>query len=205
MTYYNADGRTSSMCGNGGRCFAAFARQLDLVGDTLSFIASDGPHEALFTSFQPVTVKLKMQDVKNVEQHIDYLFLNTGSPHYVRFVHDVHKIDVAKEGREVRYSEKFKIEGTNVNFVESKQDELIVRTYERGVEDETYSCGTGVTASVLAAILAGKINNTGKVNVHTLGGELTVHYTKNNSEFLDVWLEGSATFVFDGEVEIVSE
>jgi len=202
MTYFNADGKTSSMCGNGGRCFAAFARQLNHKDNSIYFEAIDGEHKSEFTLANPLTVKLKMLDVKFVEQQSDYVFLDTGSPHYVKFVSDVMHLDVVKEGRSIRYSDQYKEGGTNVNFVQSEPDRLIVRTYERGVEDETYSCGTGVTASVLAAVVAGKWNGENKVLVQTLGGELAVHFTRVGNGFENVWLEGPATYVFSGEFEI---
>lgn len=202
MTYFNADGKTSSMCGNGGRCFAAFARQLNFKENTIHFEAIDGEHESEFTSTNPLTVKLKMLDVKSIEHQSDHFFLDTGSPHYVKFVKDVKQLDVVKEGRAIRYSDRFKEKGTNVNFVQPEPDKLVVRTYERGVEDETFSCGTGVTAAVLAAVEAGMSHEKNRVQVQTLGGELTVHFTRIGNGFENVWLEGPATYVFSGELEI---
>lgn len=198
MVYYNSDGNESSMCGNGGRCIVEFARTLGLVQDKAYFIASDGPHEAIL---KPGFINLKMKDVNSIEINTDFYFLNTGSPHYVRYVSDIKNYDVFNEGRNVRYNERFKAQGTNVNFIERHADGLFVRTYERGVESETYSCGTGVTA---AAIVAAITNNTSENNycdIKTLGGSLQVSYNKvNDHTFENVWLAGPATFVFKGEI-----
>jgi len=202
MTYFNSDGNPGTMCGNGGRCFAAFARQCGVPGDELTFEAADGIHLAIFTSLNPLTVKMSMGEVVAVEKEPDYLFLDTGSPHVVKFVSHVANYEVQREGRAIRNSERFKAKGTNVNFVQAAPDHLVVRTYERGVEDETYSCGTGVTASVLAAAFASLIRNSGPCAVHTPGGKLKVYFSKNGSGFKDVWLEGEATFVFHGEVDV---
>jgi diaminopimelate epimerase len=201
MVYFNSDGRPGSLCGNGGRCFAAFVRALGLGGDRIGFHAADGMHRAEFLSTAPVRVKLSMSDVRSVEQHSDYLFLDTGSPHVVRFVDEAAAVDVVKEGRAIRYSERFRNAGTNVNFVQPVQDALQVRTYERGVEDETLSCGTGVTASVLAADAAGRIRVGGSCIVQTPGGTLRVWFNRLPSGYGNIWLEGGAEEVFRGEAE----
>ena len=148
MVYFNADGFPGSMCGNGGRCVVAFAQKLKLIKNKTNFLASDGMHEALIS---PKAVKLKMSDVSKIEKLGKDYFLDTGSPHYVRFVADLKNYDVVKEGRKIRNSARFKAIGTNVNFVEYLNNVLHVRTYERGVEDETLACGTGVTAAALVA------------------------------------------------------
>lgn len=199
MVYYNADGNESSMCGNGGRCIVDFARELKIIKDKAHFIAIDGEHEA---HLKGNSVSLKMNDVKNIEIHPDFYFLNTGSSHYVEFVKDIEHVDVFEKGKEIRYNDRFKKEGTNVNFVEIKEDnQLFVRTYERGVENETLSCGTGVTASALAASLKENKSSRNSFNIKTLGGDLTVKFKKNKGDsFSDIWLEGSAILVFKGEV-----
>lgn len=201
MLYYNADGHLASMCGNGGRCMAAFAFQQGIAGKNVRFDAFDGEHEAVINEVgekgDRFDVSLKMNDVKQVEKDEGYYFLDTGSPHYVEFVDKVAEIDVVGEGRKTRYSERFSPGGTNVNFVELNDDRIFVRTYERGVENETLSCGTGVTASAIATYL-----ETGKKNylIHTTGGDFGVTFTEENSKFSDIWLRGPAVMVFEGEI-----
>ena len=200
MVYYNSDGRESSMCGNGGRCIVEFARSLGLVKEQAHFIAIDGVHIA---NVKPGFISLKMNDVKNVELNPDFSFLNTGSPHYVAFVNDVQHFNVYEEGKKVRNNNRFKAEGTNVNFVEKQYNDLFVRTYERGVEDETYSCGTGVTAAALVASLKHVSTADNYCSIKTLGGNLNVKFNKHTDDsFTDIWLEGPATFVFKGEIEV---
>lgn len=198
MTYYNADGKEGSMCGNGGRCMVKFAYDLGIHRSTYRFIATDGEHEAELDLNG--IVRLRMTDVSAVESNLDHYVLNTGSPHFVRFQPEVQSYDVVGEGRDIRNSKKFVQEGINVNFVEVVDDHTIfVRTYERGVEDETYSCGTGVTA---AAMMAAH-NDTGfnQVDVQTRGGKLSVEFDKiDETHFRNVWLVGPAQFVFKGEV-----
>lgn len=195
MVYFNADGFEGSMCGNGGRCIAAFAHHLNLTGSSTSFMAVDGVHEALVLT--PDHIRLKMTDVPIHEKDGDHYFLDTGSPHYVVFTDGLDEIDVYTEGRKIRYSERFRQTGTNVNFVEPHSEFLSVRTYERGVENETLACGTGVVASAISAALAGKINNS-EVVVHVRGGSLKVSFDRDGAFFSNVWLEGPARKVFEG-------
>ena len=201
MKYYNADGNEGSMCGNGGRCIVQFAYDLGLQKREYNFIAFDGEHKATFEDNS--WVDLKMNDVKHVETTAlsDYI-LNTGSPHFVKPVSNVWNYPVVKEGREIRYSSAFEKEGINVNFVEADEDEYIsVRTYERGVENETMSCGTGVTASAL--MYAHNDNGFNRVEVKTPGGKLAVEFNKISDElFEDIWLCGPAAFVFKGEIKV---
>lgn len=207
MVYFNSDGNPSSMCGNGGRCISRFANDIGAVKkNEVTFLAIDGSHTAIIGL---KTVKLKMSDVSNIvcedssgENGIDFFFLNTGSPHYVKFTMNVPEMDVYTEGKKIRNSERFKKEGTNVNFVAPDNGGIFVRTYERGVEDETLSCGTGVTASALAAALKGIASSVDKCIVHTRGGNLSVHFKREGNNFNNVWLEGPATFVFKGEIEV---
>jgi diaminopimelate epimerase len=203
MNYFNSDGLPGSMCGNGGRCITAFAKSLGIITNRAMFIASDGVHTAEILSTDPIIVKLKMADVKSVDSNPDFFFLNTGSPHVVRFIQDVEHTDVVSIGRQIRNQERYKPGGANVNFVEIRGTELYVRTYERGVEDETLSCGTGVTAAALASVkkgLAFPVN--GIRHLHTPGGLLKVHYTELNGGFVDVFLEGPALKVFSGQLEL---
>ena len=197
MVYYNSDGNESTMCGNGGRCIVAFAHLLDLFEEHCRFIAIDGEHEAAFSNGW---VQLKMIDVEQIENQDKISILNTGSPHYVQWVKDLRDLDVYSEGRDVRNSEPFKKEGINVNFAEElAENQIFVRTYERGVEDETYSCGTGVTACALSYL---QHKNSQKINVKVLGGELKVKAEKHLSGFKNIWLEGPAQLVFEGKISL---
>jgi len=201
MVYFNADGNESTMCGNGGRCIAHLAKKLDIVkGKSTSFIAIDGKHEAEFGNKH--TVKLKMNDVKNIVEHTGFYTLNTGSPHYVTLVKDIMEIDVRSDGRSIRNCNAYKKEGINVNFVEVLGKKIMLRTYERGVEDETLSCGTGTVAAAL--VLAGKGLATAKdhCDIQTMGGTLRVWFTKEKDGFKNIWLEGPATYVFSGSYKI---
>lgn len=202
MLYYNSDGNPGSMCGNGGRCLVNFARSKGYIGQQTTFLASDGLHTA--TCLPDHQVSLLMADVENItEIDSQSYFLNTGSPHVVVWVTDVMSVDVVKQGRLIRNSDRFVDDGTNVNFVEVKGEKLYVRTYERGVEDETLSCGTGVTASVLAAVYARKISgNSGSISVVTRGGNLSVGFKQTNTGFSSVRLIGPAEFVYEGVIEL---
>jgi diaminopimelate epimerase len=216
MVYFNSDGSESSMCGNGGRCLTAFAYSLGVFKEKCRFWAIDGEHEAVVKKApkslhlgKSLWVELKMIDVKNIEIGNDYFLLNTGSPHYVVFVEDLTDIDVYENGRAIRYSERFAKEGVNVNFVEIQKPKttkgekkgIEVATYERGVEDETFSCGTGVTAAAIAYHL--KNGASTQVPITTKGGQLAVKFQKNRvGVFEDVWLCGPATQVFKGSIKI---
>ena len=200
MKYYNADGRESSMCGNGGRCLVKFAAEVGIVQLQYRFIAVDGEHEARIENNDAVA--LRMNDVQHVEAHFNKFVLNTGSPHYVELVENVMGLDVFHAGRAIRFSDEFKRDGINVNFVQQTEepDKIIVRTYERGVEDETYSCGTGVTASAL--VNYHNENGYNYVCVQTKGGMLNVEFDKTEEGYKNIWLIGPATKVFEGEIEI---
>ncbi|WGK64916.1 diaminopimelate epimerase [Croceiramulus getboli] len=196
MVYYNADGNPSTMCGNGGRCLVAFAKALGIIEQQTTFRAVDGLHRAEL--LEDGRVALQMQDVTQIQETADFLFLDTGSPHHIIMVEDLAQVDVAKEGAAVRYSDRYGAVGTNVNFV-SKQasDTFGVRTYERGVEDETLSCGTGVTAVALAMHYTGQVVRN-SVRLHTPGGSLEVRFQKTDKGYEQVHLIGPATFVFEG-------
>ena len=194
MIYFNADGKESSMCGNGGRCIIAFAQMLEMIEDETTFMAIDGEHKG---RLMDDGIYLQMQDVKKIEGVGDGLVLNTGSPHYIEMVDELDYIDVDKQGRKIRNSVPFKKDGINVNFV-LDANELQVRTYERGVEAETLSCGTGVVATAIAMHYANCIEET-LVNVKTKGGELTVSFEEFNGSYRNIWLSGEASMVFAGE------
>lgn len=200
MTYYNSDGGESTMCGNGGRCITAFAQKLGLVAQNAFFKAIDGEHRAQFTANGDIA--LEMQHVTNIRHFDGYSILNTGSPHYVVWSNNVDDIDVFGKGKAIRNQPEFQPNGINVNFAELiADDQLKVRTYERGVEDETWSCGTGVTACAIAATKDALGDFTTAIT--TPGGKLTVSFTKNKSdEASAVVLTGPATFVFEGTIEI---
>jgi diaminopimelate epimerase len=198
MKYYNSDGNEGTMCGNGGRCIVRFAESLGIVKNKAKFIAVDGEH---FANITKDTVSLKMQNLSEFNIiDTDYL-LDTGSPHYVKFVDDINKVDVFSEGKELRYSKKVGEGGANINFAEINGDLLKVGTYERGVENETLSCGTGVTAVAISAYL--KTNKkTNNFDIETKGGILNVKFNEENGLFSDIWLTGPAQFVFKGEIKI---
>lgn len=198
MVYFNADGNESTMCGNGGRCIVAFAKFLGVITEHTSFLAIDGSHEGIVRSNG--WVELKMGDVSEVEKSETDYILNTGSPHFIQFVEDVEAVDVYETGRSIRYNDRFKAEGINVNFVEETATGISVATYERGVEDETYSCGTGVTAAAIAHFC--KNQTVKKLPIQTKGGNLEVRFESNDKNFSNIWLCGPATQVFKGEVEI---
>lgn len=201
MVYYNADGRESTMCGNGGRCLVKFASHMGINKSKYHFIATDGPHDATIESNQ--WVNLKMIDVDGIKQHFSDSILNTGSPHYIKPVshNKLDTLDVYEEGRAIRYSNTYAKEGINVNFVEELPKGIYVRTYERGVEDETLSCGTGVTAAAL--VFAHNENGFNRVEVKTKGGHLAVEFDKTGEDtFRNIWLCGPAEFVFKGTITI---
>ena len=214
MVYFNADGRESTMCGNGGRCIGAFARHLGLIRENGCFWAIDGAHEIVVAPGDTTPglewIELKMSDVAQIEVLAqtsaapEHFVLNTGSPHYVCFVPDVDALDMVREGRAVRYSDRFRAEGINVNMVRETEDGLCIRTYERGVEDETLACGTGVTAAALAHFRRGKgMPGAAGIQVQAKGGNLKVRFTAHaDGSFSDIWLCGPAQRVFDGNIDL---
>ena len=200
MVYHNADGNVGSMCGNGGRCIVAFAKHLGIIDSETDFLAVDGPHYAKITA-EGNWVELQMIDVDTINTDADAFVLNTGSPHYVKEVDGLDAFNVFKEGHQIRNNQTYKTEGINVNFVEQKADHLFVRTFERGVEDETFACGTGATAVAMA--MAKKGNQIGKVEtpIKVLGGNLQINFNYDGEIFTDVFLCGPAELVFEGEIK----
>lgn len=201
MVYYNADGRPSSMCGNGGRCIVAFARFLGAIGLETNFLAVDGPHYAKIAESGD-WVSLQMIDVDHVNRDGAAYVLNTGSPHYVALCEGLAAKDVYHDGYAIRNNDTYRAEGININFVEPDADGYFVRTFERGVEDETYACGTGVTAVALA--MAKHNNQTGHIvtPIKVLGGNLSIRFDYNGRQFTNIFLEGPAVRVFEGELEV---
>lgn len=197
MVYYNSDGNESTMCGNGGRCLVAFAKEIGVIDNEASFLAIDGIHHA---KIENNIVKLQMQDVSEIEIFNKHVFLDTGSPHHVEVRKNIEAIDIQKEGASIRYGELYNDEGANVNFVEKIDNEVFsVRTYERGVEGETFSCGTGVTAVGIAMNATGKTKED-LITLKTKGGDLKVSFRAEGNGFKDVWLIGPATLVYKGEI-----
>lgn len=196
MVYFNADGNEGSMCGNGGRCIVAFAHFLGIIKNTTEFIAVDGLHEA---TIEGSVVRLKMKDVFEIVEKPYSLFLNTGSPHHVQLVDNLKTFDVVKEGARLRYG-IYGEKGSNINFVEKNQHNgFDIRTYERGVEDETLSCGTGVTAVALGMYHLGKIKEN-TVAINALGGKLEVSFLISNGMYSSIYLKGEAKQIFKGEI-----
>ena len=200
MVYYNSDGNQSSMCGNGGRCIVAFAKFLKVIDNETTFIATDGLHQA--TILENGIVALQMKDVSEIKITSDYTFLNTGSPHHIILVDDLGNYDVRTNGSQIRYSDLYGKDGSNINFVKQiSNNHFALRTYERGVEDETLSCGTGATATAIA-MHATKKTNSNEINLNVQGGKLKVTFEPKENGYENVFLIGPATFVFEGEIEI---
>ena len=200
MVYYNSDGNQSSMCGNGGRCLVAFAKKLNIINNSCTFIATDGVHHATIAS--DGLVSLQMIDVTQVKITLEYVFLNTGSPHHVQLAEDLEHYNIKDNGAAIRYGALYGKDGSNVNFVKQIDGSTFsLRTYERGVEDETLSCGTGATAVAIAMNAIGKTNAT-SIHLNVQGGKLEVSFDKKDNQFTNVFLKGPAEFVFKGEVEI---
>lgn len=199
MVYFNADGRESTMCGNGGRCVIAFADFLSLVVTEANFLAVDGTHQGniLHRTEKTWQIKLKLADVKGSERWNGGYLMDTGSPHLVLFQDNLAGYDVFREGKRIRNTPPFQEAGINVDYAEWLNNELYVRTYERGVENETLSCGTGVTAAALAHALE-QGPDSGKARIRTNGGRLTVSFKREGEDFVDVWLEGPAVLVYHG-------
>ncbi|WP_299065056.1 diaminopimelate epimerase [uncultured Polaribacter sp.] len=196
MIYYNADG-SETFCGNGGRCAVAFAKQLHIIDNKTNFVAVDGPH---FAEIKNDIISIKMIDVDTIEVKENAVFTYTGTQHHVELVDSLNDYPVFENGKKIRYS--YKDPGSNVNFAEMIDDATFrVRTYEKGVENETLACGTGVTA---VAIAMHKIKKTTKNHIYlpVEGGNLEVSFNENNGVYTDVYLKGPATFVFKGEIEI---
>lgn len=203
MNYYNSDGKIGTFCGNGSRAAVHFAKQLGLCKEKAHFMASDGAHLAEFISDKEIRVR--MHEVKEYARSGKDIILDTGSPHFIRFVKNTDEIDVVKSGRAIRNEKRFMPKGINVNFVEVENaGSFRMRTYERGVEDETWSCGTGTVAAAIAYSVLKK-NNILKQSyrISSPGGKLKVSFERRaENSFSKIWLQGNAIPVFSGSVEI---
>jgi len=201
MKYFNSDGKEGTMCGNGGRCIAAFARDLGIIKDKTVFSGIDGLHQASFLGHE--RVDLQMIDVKEVKRFDDGFLINTGSPHFVCFKNSIKDINVFEEGREMRHQERFSSSGANINFVETiDNNSFKIRTFERGVEDETLACGTGSVASAISSYITHKTDKSAYI-IEAEGGRLEVRFTANkDGSYTDVWLKGPVKFVFKGEIDL---
>ena len=200
MVYYNSDGNQSTMCGNGGRCLVAFAKKLNVIDTKAVFNAVDGLHHAAIDKDQ--IVSLQMIDVTAVHKQQDYTFLNTGSPHHVQLVSDLENYNVKENGAAIRYGALYGTAGSNINFVKQiDESSFALRTYERGVEDETLACGTGATAVAIAMNATGATKQTA-IDIAVEGGKLRVSFTKEGDHYTNVFLIGPATFVFEGTITI---
>lgn len=201
MVYYNSDGAPSSMCGNGGRCFVTFCQHLEVLTDSGEFLAVDGVHPFKMVANE---VSLKMGDVAAIEKIDDAIYMDTGSPHYVQMVDEVLDIDIVSDAHKIRYNDRFSAEGINVNFVEMMDGITHIRTYERGVEDETLSCGTGATACAIAMHHLGNVSET-NIPIKVLGGKVSVSFKPNaDGSYSNIWLTGPTAQVFDGEIALPS-
>lgn len=197
MDFYNPDG-SQSFCGNGSRCTMAFAKKVGAITDQAVFEAIDGEHDAKFTQ---AGVSVKMADIQGVDRIGEDYFLHTGSPHYISYETEAESRDIVVYGRSIRYADRFREEGTNVNLVKEINDrEIGVLTYERGVEDETFACGTGATACGLSFGWKHQLSS-GPVLVKVKGGDLVIHFERNGEQFSNIWLEGPADFVYKGEID----
>jgi diaminopimelate epimerase len=198
MLYYNSDGKEGTMCGNGGRCIVSFAKKLGIIKDNVKFIAVDGEH---FAEINKGSISLKMQDVVNFKTIENNYLLDTGSPHFVQFVDDINDVDIYNKGKEIRNSKIVGEGGANVNFAQVFDKVIKIGTYERGVENETLSCGTGSTAVAIAAYLNGGKKKT-NFDIETKGGMLHIKFDENNNIFSNIWLSGPTKFVFKAKIKI---
>ncbi len=199
MVYYNADGRPSSMCGNGGRCLVAFAEKMGVFQNQCTFMATDGLHEAVISDGW---VELKMNDVSNLEYTGLDCILDTGSPHYITSCDRLDDLDIIPTAHAIRYNDRFETDGININFVEKIDKGIRIRTYERGVEGETWACGTGATAAAIAYADQNGHEGHQEISIKVEGGQLSVKLNKLDGHFKDIWLCGPAAFVFEGTFNV---
>ena len=198
MNYYNSDGLEGTMCGNGGRCIALFANKHKIAGKDIVFMAIDGEHTAQIVDDQII---LSMNDVSEIYKYNDGYFLNTGSPHFIKFVKNIENIDVFSEGLEISNDKRFAPERTNVNFIDFFDSQTRIATFERGVENETLACGTGTVAAAITIHFAKK-SNKNTIDILAKGGKLAVSFDLSEKTYTNIKLKGPAAFVFKGDVEI---
>ena len=198
MVYFNSDGNESTMCGNGGRCIIQFAYDLKIIDKETSFIAIDGPHQGIVLADE---ISLQMQDVLQIDQNSTRTELDTGSPHYVAFMNEIPKENFVSEARNIRQSAPYTNEGINVNFATTRNNTIQMRTFERGVEDETLACGTGATAVAIAAHKRGLVS-INSIPIKVMGGNLNVSFDHKSEAYTNIWLTGPAKFVFEGKIEL---
>ncbi|MGB7528624.1 diaminopimelate epimerase [Sphingobacterium cellulitidis] len=199
MLYFNSDGKEGTMCGNGGRCLVAFARDLGIIQNDTVFLAVDGKHDA---QIEQNTVNLGMIDVDEFHKDGEAFVLNTGSPHYVQFVEDLSEKDVFQAGYAIRNNSTYGEKGINVNFIQEEGNGYFVRTFERGVEDETYACGTGAVASAMSVAIKSGNDGYFEIPIRVLGGQLLISFHKKGHQFKNVYLSGPANLVFEGKIDI---
>ena len=198
MKFFNPDG-SSSFCGNGSRCAVLYSLHHGFIQRKCSFLTNDGVHQATVNKDEIVRVSIRNPKQFN-ELKNDSFEINTGSPHYIQFMSDINQLDFLTYCKSIRNNKKYKKNGININLVEDKNSNLIMRTFERGVENETLSCGSGVTAAALA--FGYRKKNINKVHIKTLGGNLIVEFKMNKSTFSEIHLSGPSSFVFKGELNI---
>ena len=199
MFYFNSDGKQGSLCGNGSRCALAFGVKNGLIKNKVVFKAIDGVHKAEADSNNIFSLSIK--NINTIEYDKNALFLDTGSPHYVELVESLDDIDVRAKGSLIRNSDRYKKEGVNVNFIKIiGPDHIKIRTYERGVEDETLSCGTGAVASSIALHFL-QLTKLNKLKVETSGGILEVEFKFTSGIYKDIYLKGPAEKVFSGKIK----
>ena len=203
MIYHNSDGNQSSMCGNGGRCIVGFAKHLNIIDSKAKFLAIDGIHEARI--HKSSRISLSMSNINSIKNNNKFVFIDSGSPHHIIQVNDIDKIDVFKMGLKVRSLKKYQPKGVNVNFIEKVSSNIFkIRTYERGVENETLACGTGAVASAIAMHYNGETKQN-KILIKTLGGDLGIkfEYDSNKSSYHRIFLEGDINLVYEGDIELL--
>ncbi len=203
MRYYNSDGNEATFCGNGGRCVAAWSFDHAIAGAEMQFEAADGIHRAsvVRVSGDRFNVVLSLNDVQNIQSYPDGFYMNTGTPHFVRLVDEISQLDILGEGRKIRYDSRFAPHGTNANFMAMDGDDINVRTYEKGVEAETLSCGTGITASALIAMHLLNCDK-GWITVHARGGVLKMYAERYKESYHNILLAGEATRIFKGQITL---